>query len=109
MGLDSEGENSNEDGEARVGGSGDSVLRAISMKDFERIGKELERRGKTDSIKSIAESEDGQRISRMIDTEAVERAARSGDAAAMKNILGQVLGTAEGKRLAESIRRMMQD
>ena len=76
------------------------------MKDFERIGKELERRGKTDSI---AESEDGQRISRMIDTEAVERAARSGDAAAMKNILGQVLGTAEGKRLAESIRRMMQD
>ena len=79
------------------------------MKDFERIGKELERRGKTDSIKSIAESEDGQRISRMIDTEAVERAARSGDAAAMKNILGQVLGTAEGKRLTESIRRMMQD
>ena len=76
------------------------------MKDFERIGKELERRGKTGSIKSIAESEDGQRISRMIDT---ERAARSGDAAAMKNILGQVLGTAEGKRLAESIRRMMQD
>ena len=66
------------------------------MKDFERIGKELERRGKTGSIKSI-------------DTEAVERAARSGDAAAMKNILGQVLGTAEGKRLAESIRRMMQD
>lgn len=57
------------------------------MKDFERIGKELERRGKTGSIKSIAESEDGQRISRMIDTEAVERAARSGDAAAMKNIL----------------------
>lgn len=81
----------------------------ISMKDFERIGKELERRGKTGSIKSIAESEDGQRISKMIDTEAVERAARSGDAAAMKNILGQVLGTAEGKRLAESIRRMMQD
>lgn len=79
------------------------------MKDFERIGRELERRGKTDSIKSIAESEDGQRIGRMLDAEAVERAARSGDAAAMRSILGQILGTDEGKRLAESIRKMMQD
>ena len=79
------------------------------MKDFERIGRELERRGKTDSIKSIAESEDGQRIGRMLDAEAVERAARSGDAEAMRSILGQILGTDEGKRLAESIRKMMQD
>ena len=79
------------------------------MKDFERIGRELERRGKTDSITSSAESEDGPRIGRMLDAEAVERAARSGDAAAMRSILGQILGTDEGKRLAESIRKMMQD
>lgn len=79
------------------------------MKDFEKIGRELERRGKTGEIKSIAESEDGKRLAGMIDAGAVERAARSGDPAAMKNILGQILGTAEGKRLAENIRQLMQD
>lgn len=79
------------------------------MKDFEKIGRELERRGKTGEIISIAESEDGKRLGSMIDSKAVERAARSGDTAAMQDILRQVLGTAEGRRLAESIRQLMQD
>ena len=53
--------------------------------------------------------EDGKRLGSMIDSKAVERAARSGDTAAMQDILQQVLGTAEGRRLAESIRQLMQD
>ena len=77
--------------------------------DFENIGRELERRGKADSIKKLAESADGQRLSRMIDPKAVENAAKSGDSEALKNILGNVLRTAEGQRLAESVRRMMQE
>lgn len=79
------------------------------MNNFENIGRELERRGKTADIKSIAESEDGLRVSQMIDAKAIEDAARNGDGDTLRNILGSVLGTEEGKRLAESIRRLMQD
>ena len=79
------------------------------MQNFENIGRELERRGKTDGIKKIAESADGQRISQMIDPKAVESAAKSGDSEAIRRILGSVLNTAEGKRLAESVRQLMQD
>ena len=79
------------------------------MQNFESIGRELERRGKTEGIKKIAESADGQRLSQMIDAKAVENAAKSGDSEALRSILGSVLSTAEGKRLAESVRKLMQD
>ena len=81
----------------------------MTMQNFENIGRELERRGKTEDIKKLAESADGQRLGQMIDPKAVENAARSGDSEAMRRILGGVLNTAEGKRLAESVRRLMQD
>ena len=79
------------------------------MPNFEEIGRELERRGKTNTLKSLAESPDGQRLSRMLDAGAVEKAARSGDMNALKSMLSQVLSTDEGKRLAESVRKMMQE
>lgn len=78
------------------------------MQNFEQLGRELEKRGKTEDIKRIAGSPEGQRISRMVDSSAIEQAARSGDSAALKNILGSVLATEDGKRLAESIRKMME-
>jgi len=76
---------------------------------FEDIGRELERRGKSDKIKQLAESPDGQRLSNIIDVKAVESAAKSGDSAALSGILSKVLSTEEGRRLAEDIRKMMQD
>ena len=79
------------------------------MQNFESIGKELERRGKTDGIKKIAESADGQKISRMIDPKAVESAAKSGDSEALRSILSSVLSTAEGQRLAESVKQLMRE
>lgn len=79
------------------------------MQNFEQLGRELERRGKADKIRSLAESGDGQRLSRMIDAKAVEQAARSGDGAALHEILSRVLGTEEGRRLAENVRKMMED
>ena len=45
----------------------------------------------------------------MIDPDAIERAAKSGDGAALQSILKDVLGTAEGRRLAESVRKMMEE
>ena len=78
------------------------------MQNFEALSRELERRGKTEEIKKIAQSSDGQRISGMTDPQAVEKAARGGDTESLKNMLGRILETPEGKRLAESVRKMME-
>ena len=79
------------------------------MQNFEQPGRELQRRGQTESIKALADSPDGARLAGMIDRGALERAAKTGDAEALRRLLGGVLRTEEGKRLAESIRRVMQD
>lgn len=79
------------------------------MTNLENLGRELEKRGKTDALKKIAESEDGQKLSRMFDAGAVEQAAKSGDTAALKNILSQVLSTSEGQRLMENVKKAMQN
>lgn len=78
------------------------------MQNFEQLGKELQRRGKTDDIKRLAESEEGLRLAGMIDSGKLEQAAKSGDAEALRAMLGSVLSTQEGKRLAESVRKMME-
>lgn len=79
------------------------------MHNFESIGRELEKRGKTDGLRKLAESADGQSLSRMIDPAAIERAAKSGDTEALKGMVGQILGTAEGQRLAQSLQKLMQE
>jgi hypothetical protein len=79
------------------------------MRDLESVGKELDRLGKTQKLKSIANSPDGQRISQMLDAKAVEKAAKSGDTDALRGILGQVLSTDEGRRLAESLKKVMEE
>lgn len=79
------------------------------MQNFENIGRELSRRGKTDDIKLMAQSADGQKIGQMVDAKALEQAAKSGDSAAMRSILSSILSTEEGKRLAENVKRLIQD
>ena len=80
----------------------------ITVNDFEKLGRELQRQGKTEKLKSLAESEEGRAIGRMVDAEAVQKAAKSGDAEALKSILSQVLSTSEGRRLAESLKKAME-
>lgn len=80
----------------------------ITVNDFEKLGRELQRQGKTEKLKSLADSEEGRAVSRMVDAEAVQKAAKSGDAAALKSILSQVLSTSEGQRLAESLKKAME-
>lgn len=79
------------------------------MQNFEDLGRELSRRGKTEQLKALAETDDVQRLSKMVDSAAVEKAAKTGDGDALKAILSQVLSTAEGQRLAQSVQQMMQD
>ena len=78
------------------------------MQNFEQLGKELERRGKTDEMKRLAESEEGKRLAGMIDSTQLQQAARSGDTEALRQMLSTVLSTREGQRLAENVRKMME-
>lgn len=78
------------------------------MQKFSDVSRELEKRGKTNDIKRLAESADGQKLGQMVDSKQIERAAASGDSEAIRNILSSVLSTEEGRRLAENVRRMME-
>ena len=78
------------------------------MRNFEQMEQELVRSGKADRIKEIANSADGQRLAEKLDPQRVENAAKSGDTEALRGILLEVLGTGEGKRLAEKLQQAMQ-
>ena len=78
------------------------------MLDLERVNAEIEKSGKKDRLKSLADSVEGRAVSRMLDPAAVEKAAKSGDTAALQSILSDVLSTDEGKRLAERLKKAMQ-
>ena len=60
------------------------------------------------NAESLADSAEGRAVSRMLDPAAVEKAAQSGDTAALQSILSDVLSTDEGKRLAERLKKAMQ-
>ena len=79
------------------------------MKSFENVGRELERRGKTAEIRRLAESDSAQRLGRVVDGAAIEKAAKSGDSAALSELLRRVLNTAEGRQLAEDVQKIMKD
>ncbi len=78
------------------------------MKDLENLGRRLEQSGKSDKLRQLADSADGKAVSRMVDAEKIGKAAKSGDMAALQDILRGVLSTEEGKRLAENLKKAMQ-
>ena len=77
------------------------------MQNFEQLGRELERRGKTRELEALAQSEDSHRLAAMLDTAGLKEAAKVGDQDKLRAMLGTVLSTEEGRRLAEGIRKMM--
>lgn len=78
------------------------------MKDLENLGRRLEQSGKSDKLRQLADSADGKAVSRMVDAEEIGKAAKSGNMAALQDILRDVLSTEEGKRLAENLKKAMQ-
>ncbi len=78
------------------------------MQNFKTLEEELARSGKAEDIQRLAQSSDGVKLSRMVNMQEVEKAAKGGDTAAMQNIIKGVLQTEEGKRLAESVMKLMQ-
>ncbi len=77
------------------------------MREWERLQQELEKQGKTADLQALADSPAGQRLGKMLDGKAVEQAAKSGDAAALRGIVQQVMATREGKDLAARLEKLM--
>ena len=77
------------------------------MQDLEKLAQELRRRGKTQGIRALADSADGQKLGAMFDGKA-ERALRAGDSAALQQLLRGVLGTDEGRRLVNELQSLME-
>ena len=76
------------------------------MENIEAFGTELLNSKKGDSIRALADSAEGKALSEKLDPAEVERAARSGDAEAIKKLIGTVLSTPEGRSLAEKLSKL---
>ena len=79
------------------------------MQNLENIGKELERRGQAEKLKTLAASADGQKLSRMVDQKALAEAAKSGNTEALKAMMSRLLATAEGQRLSAEVQKLLQE
>lgn len=79
------------------------------MKELEELERKLAQAGKLDRLQAIADSQDGRTLAGALDTDQLQQAARSGDTDALRAILGQVLQTDAGKRLARQVKDAMQD
>ena len=73
------------------------------MKNFEDMERKLAASGKTDAVRAIEESKDGQQLLKKLDTDRVERAMQAGDGEALRQILMDVLKTGEGRRIAKQL------
>lgn len=79
------------------------------MKNLEDMERRLVQSGKADKVRAIADSKDGQRLLQKLDTDKVERAVKSGDSEALRNILMDVLRTGEGRRIAQQLEQTMKE
>lgn len=78
------------------------------MQNFEALQRELLRGGRGAGLEALAGSAEGQKLAAMLDGEKLQKAAQSGDTQALRAMLGSVLGTDEGRRLAANIRKLME-
>lgn len=78
------------------------------MQSFEDVQRELARSGKSTELNALAQSADGAKLSAMLDREKLQKAAQTGDGEALRAMLGTVLGTEEGRRLAANIKKLME-
>ena len=63
-------------------------------------------KGKERELEKLANSSDGEKIKRMVDEKALQKALDTGDTAALQNTVAQVLKTEEGARLMEQLQQL---
>lgn len=75
--------------------------------DLDSIQKEIKSSPAGEALKAAAESAEGKKVLESLDAEKVEKAAREGDMASLRQILSGVLSTPEGQALAQKIRKSL--
>ena len=78
------------------------------MQDLEKLARELQRGGQAQELWQLAASADGQRLGGMVDRTALAEALKTGDAAALKDIVAGLLSTAEGRRMSAEVQKLLQ-
>ena len=78
------------------------------MQSFEDVKRELSKSGKGAELSALAQSADGAKLSAILDGEKLQKAAQTGDGEALRAMLGTVLSTEEGRRLAANIKKLME-
>jgi len=73
------------------------------MGNFENMSKELLKGGKANELQKVVNSSESQKISKMVDGNALKKAVADGDNNTVNRILSQFLSTDEGKALAKKI------
>ncbi len=71
--------------------------------DIEKMSRELEKSGKAEELRKLADTEDGRALGAMFDAAALAKAVSSGDQHAIQGVLRQVLNTEEGRRIAKQL------
>ena len=73
----------------------------------DKLARELDRNGKGEKLRRLGASDAGKKLESMIDGAALRKAFESGDAAALRRMLGELLSTPEGRRLAADVGKIM--
>ena len=78
------------------------------MADFAQLGRQFQTGPMAESLKKAAASQEGQRVMRSLDADAVEKAAKQGDMQALKGILSTVLASSEGQALVRQLKQSLE-
>ena len=70
------------------------------MQSFEELSRELERRGKAEKLRALADSAAGWGLA---------AAAAGGDGKSLQRLLGGILSTPEGRQLLADVQKLMKD
>lgn len=73
--------------------------------DIGKYSQELLNGKNAETLKKLADGEDGRRVASLVDMKQLEAAAQSGNTAALGTMLSQILSTPEGRRLAEQVKK----
>ena len=77
------------------------------MNNFSELEKQLRGNPNAERLMKAADCAEGRRITQSLDQAAVEKAAKTGDTAALQGILAQVRSTPDGKALARKLQQAM--
>lgn len=77
------------------------------MSNFSELEKQFRGNPNAERLMKAADCAEGRRITQSLDQAAIEKAAKSGDTAALQSILTQVLSTPDGRALAQKLQQAM--